>query len=322
LKDEGAAVANARDVERSGEREGPMPLPRRGILVYNPTAGQRDLRARMNALIDRLRPRGVELANAPTGGPGDATAIVRSFVQRGIDVVAVCGGDGTISEAVCGLEGSNVPLAILPGGTSNVLALELGIPLDIEQAGNLLLDGLAHPVRLAHADGRPFLLWAGVGLDARVMATMHPQLKRWFGRPGIFLTAADQFLRYEFPRLEVSIDGVAHEATFAVACRASHYAGDWVIAPDASLLADTFDVMLFSHRDHRKLFRLFRYMASARAAHLDDGLARIVRGREVVIRSLESCPVEVQVDGDCVLQTPIVCRVGSETVQILVPRTG
>jgi diacylglycerol kinase (ATP) len=322
LKDDRAAAGTAVTDRTDGPRPGSAAVARRGILIYNPTAGQRDLRARMSALIDRLRSRGIDLVNAPTGGPGDATQIVREFLERGIDVVAVCGGDGTVSEAACGLVGSSVPLAVLPGGTSNVLALELGIPLDPERASDLLLDGLAHPVRLAHADGRPFLLWAGAGLDARVMGSMNLQLKRWFGRSGIFLTAADQFLRYEFPRLEVSIDGVAQEATFAVVCRASHYAGDWVIAPEASLLADTFDVLLFSHRDHRKLFRLFRSMASARAAHLGDGLARIVRGREVVIRSLEGYPVEIQLDGDCILQTPIACRVGSDTVRILVPRAG
>jgi diacylglycerol kinase (ATP) len=320
LKDERAAA----EIAGSDEPEGAPPhsgtMLRRGILIYNPAAGQRNLRARMSALIDRLRARGIELVDAPTGGPGDATAIVKSFLDRAIHVVAVCGGDGTISEAACGLAGSDVPLAILPGGTSNVLALELGIPLDPDQAGDLLIEGTVRPVRIAHADGRPFLLWAGAGLDARVMGSMNLQLKRWFGRTGIFVTAAEQFFRYEFPRLEVEIDGAAHEATFAVVCRASHYAGNWVIAPGASLSGDTFDVMLFAHRDHRRLYRLFRSMADGRAAHLEEGLARVVRGREVAIRSLEDYPVEVEVDGDCVLQTPITCRVGSEIVRILVPR--
>src|SRR5271154_4150676 len=104
---------------------------KRGILVYNPTAGQRDRRAEMSALIDRQRQKGLELVNAPTSGPGDATAIVKSFLTRGVDVVAVCGGDGTMSEAACGLEGSSVPLAVLPGGTSNVLAIELGISTNL-----------------------------------------------------------------------------------------------------------------------------------------------------------------------------------------------
>ena len=293
---------------------------KRGLLVYNPTAGQRDRRAEMSALIDRMRGRGLELVNAPTSGPGDATDIVRTFLPRGPDVVAVCGGDGTISEAVWGLEGSSLPLAVLPGGTSNVLAIELGIPVD-GGAEELLLDGVPKAVRLAHADGRPFLLWAGAGLDARVMANMRLGWKRLLGRAGIFPTALKEFLTYEFPHLEVTIDGAVHPATFAVACRARHYGGRWVIAPDARLDADHFDVLLFSHRSHRKLAALFQLMASGQAGHLEDGLARIVRGRDVVIRSRDGA-VEVQVDGDCVLKTPIVCRVGTETVNVLVPRRG
>jgi diacylglycerol kinase (ATP) len=293
---------------------------KRGLLIYNPTAGQRDRRAQMNDLIDRHRGRGLELVNAPTTGAGDATEIVRSFVPRGVDLIVVCGGDGTISEAACGVRGSDVPLAVLPGGTSNVLARELNIPLDFEAAEELLHRGEPSPVRFAHADGRPFLLWAGAGLDARVMGNMSLRLKRWLGRAGITLTAMSEFLRYEFPRLEISIDGKTHDATFAVVCRASRYAGNWIIAPDARMDGEALDVMLFSHRNHRDLLQLFRQMQLGQGGHLENGLARIVRGREVEIRSLESYPVEVEVDGDCILETPIRCRVGTESVQILVPR--
>jgi diacylglycerol kinase (ATP) len=293
---------------------------KRGLLVYNPTAGQRDRREEMSALIDRQRQRGLELVNAPTTGVGDATEIVRSFLPRGLDVVVVCGGDGTISEAASGLQGSEVPLAVLPGGTSNVLARELQIPLEIESAEELLHEGTPSLVRFAHADERPFLLWAGTGLDARVMGNMSLYLKRWFGRTGISLTAWTEFLRYEFPRLEVVIDGVTHEATYAVVCRASLYAGDWIIAPEARLDGERFDVMLFSGKTHRELIRLFYHLRKKHAAHLQPGVARIVQGRDVEIRTLEKYPVEVQVDGDCIMETPIRCRVGTQTVRFLVPK--
>jgi diacylglycerol kinase (ATP) len=293
---------------------------RRGILVYNPTAGQRDRRRAMSALIDRQRGHGLELVNAPTSGPGDATEIVRSFLPRGLDVVVVCGGDGTISEAASGLAGSDVPLAVLPGGTSNVLAIELGIPSALLQAEALLQEGVPHVLRLAHAGDRPFLLWAGVGIDARVMGKMSLAWKRRLGRAGILPTAVVQFLQYEFPRLELEIDGVAHPATYAVVSRARHYAGKWVIAPDAKPDADTFEVLLFEDQSHARLAQLFQQMAAGRSGHLKNGLSRIVRGREVSIRSLESSAVEIHVDGDCVLETPVSCRVGTETVRVLVPK--
>jgi YegS/Rv2252/BmrU family lipid kinase len=292
---------------------------KRGVLIYNPTAGQRDRAAKMLELIARLREKGLELIHAPTTAPRHATAIVRDLLPGGLDVVVVCGGDGTVSEAVCGLVGSRVPLAILPGGTSNVLARELSIPLDVEAAAKLLTEGVPRQVRVFYANDRPFLLWAGVGLDARIMGHMSLVLKRWLGRTGIFFTVADEFFRYEFPRLEVDVDGEKHEATFAVACHASHYAGPWVIAPDARLESGEMDVLLFSDRTRWRFLSLFRQMQIGRGGHLERGIAKIVRGRTATIRSLESYPVEVQVDGDCVLETPITCRVGDEMISILVP---
>lgn len=319
-----AATDSRRETPRKrrrsfSERTASVPVTKRGLLIYNPMAGQRDRRRQMNSLIDRQRRRGLELVNAPTSGRGDATEIVRTFLKKGIDLVAVCGGDGTISEVAAGLAGTKVPLGVLPAGTSNVLAIELGIPTTLARAEDLLLTGSPVAYRLGHAGDRPFLLWAGAGLDARVMGRMNLVMKRRLGRAGIFFTAASQFLQYEFPNLEVEIDGTTHEATFAVACRARHYAGHWIIAPQARFGSDAFDVLLFAHRDRAKLFQLFLAMYQGRAAHLSDGLARIVRGRDVTIRSRESYPVQIQLDGDCVLETPVHCRVGEDTVQILVP---
>jgi diacylglycerol kinase (ATP) len=293
---------------------------RRGLLIYNPTAGQRDRRAAMRRVTERVKERGLELINAPTGSPGHATEIVRSFLPSGLDVVAVCGGDGTISEAACGLAGSGVPLAILPGGTSNVLGRELSIPMDLEKATALIFDGVPRPARLLLANDRPFLLWAGVGLDARIMGRTLPLLKRRLGRTGIFFTVAREFFRYEFPRLEVTVDGDRHEATFAVVCHATRYAGEWIIAPEAALDSDEMDVLLFTGRDRWKFFSLFHQIQLGKSGHLARGLARTVRGRTVTVRSLEDYPVEVHVDGDCVLETPITCRAADDTVSILVPR--
>src|SRR5260370_24294259 len=117
--------------------------------------------------------------------------------------------------------------------TSNVHAWELAIPLDLEGARELLLEGRARPVRLLLANERPFLLWAGTGLDARIMGNTSPALKRWLGRTGIFFTVFYEVFRYEFPRLELTVDSVTPPATFAVICHARDYAGGWVIPPHA-----------------------------------------------------------------------------------------
>jgi diacylglycerol kinase (ATP) len=272
----------------------------------------------MSALIDRMRREGLDLVSAPTEGPGHATEIVRAFLGKGVEVVAVCGGDGTISEAACGLAGAQVPLAVLPGGTSNVLARELGIPLDIPSAAGLLRTGRTRRVRLLAANGRPFLLWVGAGIDARIMARVRPGLKRWLGRAGIFVTCAAEYARYEFPRLEVTVDGAPHGATFAVLCHARHYAGDWIIAPEASIESDSMEAMLFSGTNLWQLLVLFKQMQLKKSGHLRLPEVEIVRGREITIRSLERYAVEAHADGDAVLETPLTCRVLPDTVAILV----
>jgi diacylglycerol kinase (ATP) len=292
---------------------------KRGVLIYNPAAGQTNRREAMLALIEKMRGEGVELVNAPTHGPGHATRIVEEFLKEELSIVAVCGGDGTVSEAAAALLGTPVPLVILPGGTSNVLAVELGIPFDLDRACRLIVEEEARTVRAGIANGRPFLLWAGVGLDARIMGKMSFFLKRWFGRAGIFVTALTEFFRYEFPRLDVEIDGEHHPATFAVIANSRHYAGDWIVAPEASPESETLEVLIFNSRKRLDLFRLFRGMQGKRAGHLSKEFARIVRGREVTIRSLESYAVEVQVDGDCILETPLSCRVSRRTLQLRAP---
>ena len=292
---------------------------KRGVLIYNPVAGQRDRRAAMVRLIEEMKTKGLELVNAPTASRGHATRLVREFLPQRPDVVAVCGGDGTVSEAACALLGTDVPLAVLPGGTSNVLALELKIPLELSRARELLLGGREREVRVGMANGRPFLLMAGVGLDARIMGGMSPRLKRWLGRAGIFLTALPEYLRYEFPSLDVEVDGTHHSATFAVVCRASHYAGDWIAAPAASVESDTLETVIFDSRKRSDLLRFFLKVRAGDGSHLRQGLARVVSGRRVVVTSRESYPVEGQVDGDCVLETPVTCEVSEKTLKVLAP---
>jgi diacylglycerol kinase (ATP) len=292
---------------------------RRGILVYNPTAGQRDRRHAMRRLAQAAREEGLELLHAPTEGPGHATRIVADCLRERPDVVAVCGGDGTVSEAAAALLGTDVPLAILPGGTSNVLALELEIPFPLEGARHVLLHGEPRTVRVGMANERPFILMTGVGLDARVMGNMSQYLKRWLGRAGILPAVAREFFRYEFPRLEVEIDGILYPATFAVVCNARHYAGNWIAAPTASIEKEGFDVILFDSRRRRDLAGLFVGMKGRRGAHLSAGLARCVPGRQVRVVSREPYAVEAQIDGDCVLKTPVSCRVSSRSLTILAP---
>src|ERR1700758_2824600 len=123
------------------------------LLIYNLTSGRRQHRrfAEIEQAVRILKDAGIRTELAPTTAPMSATAIARQAVQHGRGMVISCGGDGTNNEVVNGLAGSNVPMAILPAGTANILAKELGIPWDIPRAARLISGGTVRRIALGVA---------------------------------------------------------------------------------------------------------------------------------------------------------------------------
>ena len=207
----------------------------KGLLVYNPKAGNRDRRDEMFRTMERLDARGLSLVNLPTERAGHATELVRKHLAEGPDVVVVCGGDGTVGEAAAALVGTATPIAILPGGTTNVVAREYGIGLDMRRAEEIVLSDATRRLTTWTSAGRTSLIGTGVGFDGRVMTNIVPWLKRAFGRVGIGWTATLEWLKYEFPGIRV--DGIdaegrafTREATFVLSANTRKYGGDPVLS--------------------------------------------------------------------------------------------
>src|SRR5271168_2831477 len=123
------------------------------LLIYNPTSGRRRHRrfTEIEQAVRILKEAGIRAELAPTTGPMSAAEIARAAVRQGRGMVIACGGDGTNNEIVNGLAGSRVPMAVLPAGTANILAKELGIPWDIPHAARLIADGTVRRIALGHA---------------------------------------------------------------------------------------------------------------------------------------------------------------------------
>src|SRR5277367_2261438 len=123
------------------------------LLIYNPASGRR--RHRRFEEIERatrvLKDAGIATELAPTTAPRAAQTLARKAVDQRRGMVIACGGDGTINEVINGLAGSQVPMALLPAGTANILAKELGIPWDIPHASRLIADGTVRRIALGHA---------------------------------------------------------------------------------------------------------------------------------------------------------------------------
>jgi len=297
--------------------------PRRGILVYNPKAGGAARGIDVAGVVRRAAARGLALDAIPTERPRHATELVASRLGAGLDLVAVAGGDGTLGEAAESLLGRNVPIAVLPAGTTNVVAREYGVA-DAGAAEAALFSGKTRPLTVFHAADRVCLIGAGIGFDARVMTNTVPLLKRLFGRAGIGWTATLEWAKYEFPAIEVEgvdADGnpFRREATFVVSANTARYGGDPILSPYADPSNDLLDLVLFTSRSRKTLMLFYHHLSGGKAAHLlDEGVSRMAV-RSFTARSKAGYELEVQVDGDAAGTTPVTVGPAAGRVEILVP---
>lgn len=188
---------------------------------------------------------------AETTHAGHARVIAAEAVARGVGVVVAAGGDGTVAEVAAGVSGSGATLGLLPLGTANVLAHELGLPLGPELAAAILLGGRRVTLRpgLARwADGteRLFVQMIGAGFDAAVVHALDPAEKRRLGRGAYLLESARQLRAYGFPPFTVAADdGPPLPATSVIISKGRFYAGAFRALRGASPLHAGFSVLRF-----------------------------------------------------------------------------
>lgn len=295
-----------------------------GVLIYNPVAGGGKRLPELRALLERAKARGLLLREAPTIGPGSATEIARRMLAGRPDLVVVAGGDTTVAEVAAALVATQVPMAILPTGTTSVIAREYGLGATLALAERHLLSHARRPLAVFPAAGRASVLCAGAGFDARVMTHFPLLLKKILGRIGYAWTSTKEWLTYEFPPLEIEgrdAEGTRfrREATFLVAANTKRYAGDPILSPFADPESDLLDVVLFTSASRLDLFRFYQRLSRKRAGQLS--LPGVVRfpAREFTVRSLAGYEVEVQVDGEGCGMTPLAVGPALGKVQVVVP---
>ena len=238
-------------------------------------------------------------------------------MRDGADLVAVCGGDGTINSVAVELLGTGVSLGILPAGTTNVLARDLGIPRTLSRAADVLISGMSLPISLGVAGGQRFLMMAGFGFDAMVMARHSPFLKRWFGRAAIAARCAEEMVRFAPPGVRVRAGGTVLEGSLVIAANIRLYGGEFIVAPDADPTDDVLDIVVFHGSTRSDYARYFSGMLSGRLHRLRD--VTTIKASRASIESTGVLPVPGQVDGDTLLETPVEVSVQPGAVRVLVP---
>jgi diacylglycerol kinase (ATP) len=302
------------------------------LLIYNPTSGRK--RHTRFEEIERaariLKESGISAELAPTTAPGSAIRIAQQAVSQRRGMVIACGGDGTINEIVNGLARSQVPMALLPAGTANILAKELGIPWDIPRAARLISGGairrialgVATPTNGKHAGsaasaGRYFLSVAGAGPDGAIVNGVHEGLKKSAGEFAYWIEGLRQLVRYAFPRMRIRSGGLERQATIIVVGRTAHYGGPFKITTEASLFDNEFEFLTNATRSR------LGYLSCLPA--LFTGTLRKKSGietwkaAEVICESAGHEPVYAQVDGEPVGPLPMAFRIVPDALSIVTP---
>ncbi|HSV73801.1 MAG TPA: diacylglycerol kinase family protein [Chthonomonadales bacterium] len=290
----------------------------RGVawIVANPVAGRGWQEWSPERLAEELRRHGFDARIHRTRAPGDGALAARQAAKSGACVVAAAGGDGTVREVAEGLLGSDAPLAILPCGTANVLAHDLGIPMDPVRACSIAAGGVVRAVDAAWCGESLWMLACGAGLDAAITLGVRREWKRRVGMAAYTPSILRSVLSMRPFRAEVCVDGVAFPETLwlALAANTRHYAGRFCLGADVRIDDGLLHLFLFTGGR----MALVRALLALAAGRLDRcASVRVVRGAAIDVRAEPDQPV--QIDGDTRLQTPVSIRVAPGAVRVRVP---
>ena len=308
------------------------------VLLYNPIAGRNreGRRADVEAAAEVLRAAGVKAELVGTRAPGSAAEQAQEAVTQGYDTILACGGDGTVHEVVQGLAGTDTPLGVIPLGTGNSLANELGLSRNPRRAARALLTSKPRRIALgkveypdhttAHQGSRYFIVIAGAGVDARMLYQMNVAAKQQHGMAAYYGEALRLFLTHRFQRFEVEWSDRKGQArrmavTQVMAVRLRQFGGilRW-LAPDAALESDDLQLVLFRTAS-RVSYGLYLLRALLQRRWKTPGVA-LVCARDAICRPMPGEPshnIYAEADGELLGGLPVRFSTVSQSLTLLVP---
>jgi YegS/Rv2252/BmrU family lipid kinase len=282
------------------------------FLIGNPAAGRNALK-KINEAAAIIKNKGHDVQMLLTKKRGDAESFAREIAvtqplnpnPKNLSLIIAAGGDGTYNEVINGIACTNIPMAILPLGTTNVLAKELNIPDDIEKAVDIALNGKIHTVCLGKINSTPpspltrhFLLMAGIGYDAETVYGIKKGLKKYSGKGAYILSGLKTLLRWAPDKLTFTMDGKSYEGYSAIICNAAKYAGNFNVAPDADITEPNLRVFIMRSRKRLDIIRYVSGIIIKR--HLGFKDITYLKAERIDIRG----NAHIQIDGDYLGLTP------------------
>jgi diacylglycerol kinase (ATP) len=311
---------------------------RRVALIYNPTSGQGHARraAILASVAAVFETAGIATELIPTTAAGNAALLAQQAAANGCDTILACGGDGTVHDALQSMVGGPVALGVIPLGTANALAADLGLPRNAVKAARMLLDAVPTPVpvgRISFHDGegvshsRYFVVAAGAGVDAFFFARLNRRMKHRFGYAAYLVAALKLWATHDFPMLRASFLGRTGNVTRQdnvsqlLCVRIGNFGGlVRKLVPGAGLHNDTLHVIAFKTSSR---LRYLRFMSAV-------WFARHTYSKEIEL--LECSAVEcneipgsniasmVEADGELLGFLPAHIELLPQAVTLLVPR--
>ncbi len=301
------------------------------LLIYNPSAGPHaELQRDLEQVVKYLGERGWHVTLRTTRKPGDATELARAAVAARCRVVFTAGGDGTIHEVVNGLVGSNTALGVLPVGTGNVWAKEIGLPTltllaqrdRLLAAARMLVDGQMRQVDVGRAGEHYFLVGAGVGFDSTVTAQIEPRTRATKQLGGLAYLSVGLWIARDFGgvRSTIVIDDhtIRTKIILIVVTNIQLYSGMFKMTPEARLDDGLLDIRIFKGLGPVWVLRHMAGVFTNR--HLHDPTVLHFQGRQVAIHTAE--PFPLQLDGEHMGMTPTVIEVVPKALRVLVPQAA
>lgn len=282
------------------------------LIVYNPAGGAAIWQWRLAAALRELQSPGAVLVATE---PADMTASVRRALAEnpGVSQIVACGGDGTVAACAWALDGRDIPIAIVPTGTTNVLAFELGLPTKPVQAARMLSARTRRvPFRTWKVNDATMLLQLGVGFDGLLLHKTPRSVKRALGFVGVTLSALRTGVVFDYPQMRVtgemeSGDQRSAVVTSVMVANCKRWAGPQLTVPTADPNDDLVDVLLLDYRNFGQLAAFWLGILFPGSLHLKLPYAEHVRMRRLRVDAI-SRPVEAHVDGEPILTTPIDVR--------------
>jgi diacylglycerol kinase family enzyme len=309
----------------------------RVALVDNPASGSLSSRREETVLaaLEAFESAGIEVERFTIDGPGSGANLAREAVSRGCDSVIVCGGDGTVHEVLQSLVGTNVALGVIPFGTANALAADLGLTKSPAKAVRALLQ--AEPVQVPvgrifyqDSDGqersRYFTVAAGVGADALLMMRMDPSLKRRFGYFLYMVEAFRIWVSHPFPMFQARFGANGNgkvrvaETSQLLAVRVRSFGGVLgTFAPGATLHSENLCLVVFKTRSRLRYMRFLLAVVGKRHTFSKDVELLETDTVECVLRNGSGSRVYVEADGEVLGQLPVRIEIASEMLTLLIP---